>query len=247
MALILLAESKRKLKKEIKTNILDLDVALKNAKPLFKKNAVVLAVCAHPDDLEYFCGGTIAKAIKSGVKIHACIATDGAKGGVPLLSMGRAKKRVKEQILAKKIIKYASLHFLNFPDTKLRKHTVELTQNLAKLIAKLKPSVLLTFDPVFKNPTYHHKDHIACGQIASELFGETKTIKTMAFFDTSKPNAVVDIANEIDSKTSAFLCHRSQMHGIMRVSKRHLISRARATGKAVGCEFAEVLRVESKH
>lgn len=246
MALILLAESKRKLKKEIKENIFDLPSALKNAQPLFKKNAVVMAVCAHPDDLEYFCGGTIAKAIKMNAKIHAVIATDGAKGGVPIISVGRAKKRVKEQILAKKIIKYSTLHFLNFPDTKLRKKEAEFKLELGKIIKRIKPNVLLTFDPVFKNPTYRHKDHIACGEVVSEFFKQYKTIKSIAFFDTSKPNAIVDISNEISSKTSAFLCHRSQMHGIMRVSKRHLISRAKATGKPFGINFAEVLRIETK-
>ena len=54
------------------------------AAPTFTHNldapSVVLAIGAHPDDIEFGCGGTLAKWAKTGTVIHHLVCTDGSKG-----------------------------------------------------------------------------------------------------------------------------------------------------------------------
>ena len=89
---------------------------------LFKPGTRVSIVAAHPDDPEFFIGGTLAKLSKAGAKIEIVMCTDGDKGYYPwfMTNAGENRRvRTVEQIDAAKQYN-AEVVFLHEPDGRLR-------------------------------------------------------------------------------------------------------------------------------
>lgn len=135
----------------------------------------MLAVLAHPDDETFGLGGTLALYSKRGVKVHLVCATRGEVGTVaPEFMEGYssiADLRVDELLCAAERLGLEKVHFLDYRDsgmvgTEDNDHPRALTQApqdkvvaaLVGYIRRLRPEVVLTFDPV---GGYGHPDHIA--------------------------------------------------------------------------------------
>lgn len=86
----------------------------------------VLAVAAHPDDLEYFCGGTLGRLAREGARVTAVLATRGELGGDPV-------RRRSEQEAAAAILGYSRLYLLDFPDGGVRSADPRLRAKLAEM------------------------------------------------------------------------------------------------------------------
>ena len=76
------------------------------------ESKLILAVGAHPDDIELGCGGTLYKAIQKGQGVVAVFLTKGEKSGVGEL-------RAKESIEALGVLGVTDVHFEDFPDTEI--------------------------------------------------------------------------------------------------------------------------------
>jgi len=159
----------------------------------------VLAVAAHPDDLEYFCGGTLCLLSRSGAQVVAVIATKGELGGDPVV-------RQREQAEAAAVLGYASIRLLDFPDRGVRATDPRLLEALGWILAQEQPDLLLTFDPVHPFPVYRHTDHLEVARAVLGLWHGPSLL-----FHTRRPEVAVDITEVFPHKVAAFTAHRSQL------------------------------------
>jgi LmbE family N-acetylglucosaminyl deacetylase len=166
----------------------------------------VLALGAHPDDLELGCGGTLAKLVASGVHVRALILTEGLQGKA---LDGRNYDRTTETRDALALLGVRDVIQAELPDTQLPGCHGELTRLIEQQVADLGPDRVYT---MFGDD--RHQDHravyeaslIACRQTRQLLSYETPS---------SWPNfqpAVFDRIGEfLDLKIAAIQRHRSQL------------------------------------
>jgi LmbE family N-acetylglucosaminyl deacetylase len=184
--------------------LLDSPAAIQSGEALARSRKAV-AVAAHPDDLEYFCGGTLALLARHGCEVIACLATRGERGGrLPDLPEVRAA----EQQQAAAILGYAGLLHWDYPDRGVAACQESLETDLRRLFDQERPDLLLTFDPRHPYPVYRHADHLAVGNAALRAGAG---IERVALFHSSRPDTVVEITPVVDKKAEAFLAHASQL------------------------------------
>lgn len=177
----------------------------------------VLAVAAHPDDLEYFCGGTLCRLAREGAEVAAVLATRGELGGDP------ARRRA-EQEAAAALLGFSRLHLLDFPDRGVSAADPRLQAALRAIIQGERPDLLLTFDPVWPYPVYKHSDHLAVARAALDLWQGRRLL-----FHSRRPTLAVDITDVFPTKVAAFAAHESQLprRGRARLIGFHLTRRSR--------------------
>ena len=149
----------------------------------------LLAVLAHPDDESFGMGGTLALYAQRGVEVHLICATRGEAGMMDAEHLqgytSTADKRETELRCAARILGLREVHFLDYRDSGMpgsadNQHpqalvaapTAEVSLKIARLIRRIKPQVVLTFDPI---GGYRHPDHIAIHQatlLAVEYAGD---------------------------------------------------------------------------
>jgi len=185
---------------------------------------VILGVSAHPDDLEFACGGTLSKFREKGYDIYLVVATNGENGFK--ISHKPRKKRVmirhEEQLKSAKILGAKKVFFLNFRDGYLT-YTDELRSKLVKIIKKVKPDIVFTFDPSnksFESINLNHRDHRAIAEAAFDAVfgarnrymfpGDSHAVSYFYFFGPDKPNHFENISDHIDQKIKLIEAHRSQ-------------------------------------
>ena len=187
-------------------------------------NKVLLAVSAHPDDIEFSSGGTMLKFKKLGYEIYFIVATNGENG----FKIGhrpkadRIKTRHKEQLKAAKILGVKKVFFLNYKDCYL-KYTDKLREQIARIIKKVKPEIVFSFDPAnktFESVNLLHRDHRVIAEAAFDsvfaarnrylLKGEPHAVQKFWFFGSDKPNYFENITGYINDKIKLIEAHRSQ-------------------------------------
>lgn len=221
---------------------------------------VVLGVAAHPDDLDFGAGGTIATFRRAGAAIHYLILTDGGKGTAdPNISPEQlTKTRQQEQQQALQKLGGGSVEFLDYPDGCLEVN-LELKKEIVKAIRTIKPDVVITLDPSMLYSADHgfinHPDHRAAGQAAldavyplardhlsfPDLFENglhPHITPTVLLINFNEPNYFVDIASTFEQKCQALCAHKSQMPSETAV-RQHLSESAAAAGKLANCDRAE--------
>jgi LmbE family N-acetylglucosaminyl deacetylase len=127
----------------------------------------VLVVVAHPDDLDFGAGGTLALWTAAGIEVSCCLVTDGDAGGFdPDVPRDRiAGIRQAEQRAAAKELGVDDLTFLGYPDGRLTV-TVELRRDLSRVIRQKRPHRVLTQSPerTWERVYASHPDHLAAGE-----------------------------------------------------------------------------------
>jgi LmbE family N-acetylglucosaminyl deacetylase len=182
--------------------------------------ARVLAVGAHPDDLEILCGGTLARYATGGAKVVMAIATDGGAGHMTIPAEELAAIRHGEAQQSAESIG-AELSWLGFHDEMLFED-IETRLRMVDAIRAAKPDVILTHDP-----EDYHPDHRVVSRLvfdASFLSGlpnvRTKHpfhpgVQSLFYFDTLSganfmPTDFVDVTETFAQKQSMLQCHSSQ-------------------------------------
>jgi N-acetyl-1-D-myo-inositol-2-amino-2-deoxy-alpha-D-glucopyranoside deacetylase len=143
----------------------------------------LLAVFAHPDDETFGAGGTLALYARQGVEVHLVCATRGEVGEAPPDFNGYSsigEMRESELRCAAGILGLAGIHFLGYRDSGMpgspdNAHPralaaappEDVARATAGLIRRLRPQVVITFDPI---GGYRHPDHIAAHRAAVEAF-----------------------------------------------------------------------------
>jgi LmbE family N-acetylglucosaminyl deacetylase len=181
-----------------------------------------LCIVAHPDDIEFYCGGAVLLMTRRGVNVDIVLATSGDKGARDA-SKSRAKvarTREREQELAAVVMGVKRVAFLRHPDAELVE-SLDLRQEFVREIRVSKPDILLTFDP---NVPYRlHPDHRVVGRVALDAAwpsardaltfpkaGPPHETAEAWCFGGSDPTLEVDVKEVLDKKIDARLAHASQ-------------------------------------
>lgn len=178
-------------------------------KGLFSRGASVAVLTAHPDDSEYYAGALLAKLHKTGAKVTLVAMTDGDKGFYPWVDAAANRKvRRAEQTEAARRWGAASVHFLGFPDARLRENNETVTA-AANALAGAK--WVVTFDGDYP-PKVSHNDHRTAGLIAEKAAPAARA-EWLVRFATHAPNGTFDLSG-FDTEQRALLdIHRSQFFG----------------------------------
>lgn len=222
---------------------------------------VALGIAAHPDDLDFSAGGTMALLASAGVSVYYLILTDGGKGspdpGMPtkeLVATRQAEQRAAAQALGVK-----DVFFLAYEDG-LLEVTPHLKRDIVRHIRKLKPEVVLAFDPTMlydaKRGFINHTDHRACGQAVLDAvyplardylsFPELRAqglqphkVATVLLSNFEKHNYAVDISSTIEQKMQSIAAHTSQLAN-PQASLDEQRQQAAADGKMYSYGYAEL-------
>lgn len=164
----------------------------------------VLAVGAHPDDLEIFMFASLAAWRAAGADLVLAVATDGAAGGVQDPATLRVLRRAEAERAA--ALLGTAPHFLDFPDGRLM-HDAALVAALGTLIAAEKPDLVVTHAP-----NCYHADHRALSAAMTQASGFKVPL---LYADTLNgtgftPTHWVDATAHFALKCRAILCHESQ-------------------------------------
>ena len=214
----------------------------------------ILAIGAHPDDIEFGCGAFLLDAVDKGAQVNLVVLSKGEAG-----SQGDGSTRVVEAQYAANLLG-ANLHFVDAGgDTRIRADRVT-TLNVASEIRRLQPDILLA-------PTGHlnqHPDHRETHQIVRDAhrlarYGKTlgledrapHTVQLLLFYDISSGGSggeslnsiLVDVSQQVDRWKELMECHASQVKNMDYVDLQ--LSRARVYGIQAGVHSAQRLFSES--
>jgi LmbE family N-acetylglucosaminyl deacetylase len=128
----------------------------------------ILVVMAHPDDPEFFCGGSVAHWVKQGHHVTYCLLTRGDKGsddpGIEPEALGA--KREAEQRAAAAVLGVSDVRFLGYRDGELAV-SYELRRDVVRVMRQVRPERIVTNDPsVYYASFINHSDHRVAGQVA---------------------------------------------------------------------------------
>ncbi len=197
----------------------------------------VLAIGAHPDDLEIFMGGTIAAFQAQGDQVLMVTATDGAKGGKGDPAE-LARVRTAEAVDAAALFGLTPI-LLGFPDGGLRAEAAVIDR-IAGLIATERPALVITHAP-----NDYHGDHRALSdavRIAANFVAPVLWMETMMGVGFT-PTHYVDITPHIGLKRDAIRRHASQDTARF-VDMAELGGRYRSAQCNAAAGYAEVFRFE---
>ena len=181
-----------------------------------------LCIVAHPDDIEFYCGGTVLKMTARGVKVDFVLTTSGDKGtrNPNLPGEELATRREQEQEAAAYILGVKRVTYLRHGDAELME-SLELREEFVRAIRASAPDVLLTFDP--DGGYRYHPDHRIVGRVALDAAwpcardpltypaaGAPHETAEAWCFAGLRPNLEVDVGDVIEDKIEARLAHASQ-------------------------------------
>lgn len=187
-----------------------------------------LAIAAHPDDVEFGCGGTLAKWAEAGCEISHLVCTDGSKGSWdpdddPATLV--ASRQVEQRAASLALGGTGSVVFLGWRDGELESG-LRQRADVCYWIRRLRPDVVLGHDPWKRYRL--HPDHRHAGLLAVEgivaardphFFPEQGEAphrpSQLLLWEADEPDHVEDITAGIDRKLAALLEHRSQYRTTM--------------------------------
>lgn len=211
----------------------------------------VLAIAAHPDDIEQTCGGTLMRMGARGYRTGALDLTAGDMG-----TRGTPEKRLEEADAAAKAMGLAWRGNLRFPDARLE-NNIAARMTLAAKIRELQPQTVIL--PYWQG---RHPDHYRCCELGYEacfLAGLKKLdpytephrpfkILYSSLYADVKPSFVVDISSEFERRMEALFCYESQYGDIIdgdglfptqQEIRERLSAIARFYGNLIGVKYGE--------
>lgn len=227
------------------------------------KGKTILAVCAHPDDLDFGCSASMAKWAKEGADCYYLILTDGSKGyeDCTMPDEELIELRRKEQRSAGEILGLKDVFFLDFVDGELENNNV-VRKEIVKVIRQIKPDAVITLDPTrvydAERGFVNHPDHRVAGQATldavfpfarnsrtfPDLMDEgwephiVKDLFLINYTNFDSMNFFVDVTETMDQKGRALKQHKSQ-HEDQEVYQQFIYDRAEKVGEKAGCKYAE--------
>ncbi|HEY0503982.1 MAG TPA: PIG-L deacetylase family protein [Lysobacter sp.] len=163
----------------------------------------VLAVGAHPDDLELGCGATLAKLSACGMHVRALILSDGLQGG-------GGHDRCMETRAALAALGVVDIVQAHLPDTRLPDVVPEIVRLLEAHCAQILPDRVYT---MFKDD--RHQDHRAVYEatiVACRSVRQILSYETPSSWPNFAPVVFEDVAAYLDAKVAALQHHASQGH-----------------------------------
>ena len=160
----------------------------------------VLAIGAHPDDIEFGCGGTLLKYARKGHNVYLLILTMGGTGGDP-------EERTNEQNKSAEYMGAKQIFWGDFKDTELPLNS-ELINKIEGVINKIKPKVVF-----ISSLEDTHQDHRTATKAS---ISATRYVKEVLCFEVPssinfQPKIFVDIGEVLDDKLELLKIHASQV------------------------------------
>ncbi|MGE3620301.1 MAG: PIG-L deacetylase family protein [Acidimicrobiia bacterium] len=193
---------------------------------------VALAVGAHPDDIEFGAGATLAKWAAAGCVVHHLVCTDGAAGSWdPDLDAAElvALRRREQRDAAAALGATGEVVFLGWPDGALESGLPQRWQ-VAAWIRRLRPDVVLGHDPWKRyrlHPDHRHAGLLAIEGVVAAREPRVFTEQALAhhrpdallLFEAEEPDHVEDVEGHLGRKVAALEAHRSQLLTTMDVDE----------------------------
>jgi LmbE family N-acetylglucosaminyl deacetylase len=244
---------------------LELDDQL-NASRELAVPASALAIGAHPDDVEFGAGGTLAKWAAAGCIVHHLVCTDGSKGtwDVDADTVALVARRQDEQRAAARQLSGANtgeVVFLGHVDGELDS-SLAVRGQVARVIRQLRPSVVLGHDPWKQyrlHPDHRHAGLLACEGIVAARDPHFHREHGLAhhrpdallLWEAERPNHAEDVSATVDRKLAALEAHVSQFESTMKATdesqmddfRRRVSARLAELGRPFGMAAAEVFRL----
>ncbi|MEO7556236.1 MAG: PIG-L deacetylase family protein [Acidimicrobiales bacterium] len=192
--------------------------------------ARALAIAAHPDDVEFGCGATLAKWSAAGAECHHLVLTDGSKGSWnPTQDRDAlvAERREEQRSAAKALGCTGEVVFLDNVDGELEA-TLERRGDVARVIREVRPDVVLGHDPWKRYRL--HPDHRNAGLLAVEGIVAARDPHfypehgiphwrptALLLWEAEVIDHVEDVTDHIDAKLAALDAHVSQLRSTMGV------------------------------
>lgn len=191
----------------------------------------VLVVTAHPDDVDFGAGGTVAGLIDAGVTVTYCIVTDGDAGGfdptVPRSEIPGIRRA--EQRAAAAALGVTDVRFLGYRDGELTV-THDLRRDITRVIRQVRPQRIITSSPVrnWDRIGASHPDHMAAAEATVQaIYPDARNqfahpslmldegldewvVEELWMFGSPTPNTYVDVTDELPRKLAALRAHVSQ-------------------------------------
>lgn len=228
----------------------------------------VLAIGAHPDDVEFGCGATLAKWAAAGCVVHHLVCTDGSKGTWnPDANIEELiKTRQQEQRNAAAALgATGSVTFLGYVDGELE-HAKDVIDRIALLIRTLKPAVVATHDPWKRyrlHPDHRNTGLNVCDAIVAARdphflkhhmrdFGVSHhRPDALLLWEADEPNHFEDVSDWVSVKLAALEEHTSQFESTMKATddsgmeefRQRMTKRLGELGAPFGVGAAEIFHL----
>ena len=222
-----------------------------------------LAIGAHPDDVEFGCGATLAKWAAGGCVVHHLVLTDGSKGtwdATADVAALAARRQIEQREAARRLAgdHAGEVTFLEYVDGELASD-ITARERVARVIRATRPDVVLSHDPWKRyrlHPDHRHAGFLACdGVVAARdpLFFPEQGLAphrpvTMLLWEADVPTHVEDVSRYIDVKLHALEAHESQFESTMKAIdeteleafRGRIRARLAELGRPHGCTAAEL-------
>ena len=190
-----------------------------------------LAIGAHPDDVEFGCGGLLAKWAAHGCVVHHLVCTDGSKGtwdaDVDVAALA-ARRQDEQREAARRLAgdRAGEVRFLGYVDGELDSG-LEARGRVALVIRELRPSVVLGHDPWKRyrlHPDHRHAGLLACEGIVAARdphFYKEHPVPhhrpdALLLWEADEPDHAEDVSAVVDMKLDALEAHVSQFESTMK-------------------------------
>ncbi|MDH4276631.1 MAG: PIG-L family deacetylase [Acidimicrobiia bacterium] len=223
-----------------------------------------LAIGAHPDDIDFGCGATLAKWAADGCDVHVLVCTDGSKGTwdpdadeQALIAVRQDEQRAAATALGAT----GEVVFLGWPDGELESGMTQRRQ-VAEVIRRTRPNVVLGHDPWKRYRL--HPDHRHAGLLTTDGIVAARDPKffpdlplphhrpdLLLLFEADEPDHAENVDGFLEAKYRALTSHHSQFESTMKSGDDPELTRFRrrvedklvTAGKAAGIELAEVFKL----
>jgi LmbE family N-acetylglucosaminyl deacetylase len=228
--------------------------------------ASALAIGAHPDDVEFGCGGTLAKWAADGCIVHHLVCTDGSKGtwdvDADVVELA-ARRQLEQREAARRLAgdQVGEVRFLEYVDGELRSD-LDVVDRVARIVRELQPAVVLGHDPWKRyrlHPDHRHAGFLVCdGVVAARdphFFPEHGLAhhrpQGLLLWEADEPDHVEDVTTSFGTKLSALEAHESQFESTMKAVddgeleefRARLSARHERIGAPHGIERAEMFKL----
>lgn len=230
---------------------------------------VYMVVFPHPDDAEFYAGGTVKKLTSQGHGVFYACLTNGNVGSYDRSMTPERLSEIRRQELteAARVLGVEKVFFLGYDDSTLYP-SLEMRARVVRLLRIVKADTVLGLDPWRAHLT--HIDHRTAAWVAIEAASnagwhlahheqstcegiEPHQVREVHLFDTDDANYYVDVTDTVEDKVKACLCHRSQISfGVPKGDdlKRAMLEtgeqvrrRAQQLGAKCGYQYAEAFKV----
>ena len=190
-----------------------------------------LVIMAHPDDIEFTCGGTVAQLSDDGWQVSFCLVTSGDKGTKdPVLGPADlgALREAEQEAAAAELGVHRCI-FLRVPDGHVEDGS-EFRGQIVQVLRDVRPELMITWDGY---RGFNHRDHRTVGIAALDAVfplsrnansyahqvaagSEPVSVNTVLLAGSNDPNYFVDVSAQLDRRIDALLRHASQVQAANR-------------------------------